>query len=282
MQQTLLSILAMMIVGSFTFNQQRDFTHTYGRLVDDELEIAASGVAEHVMELIGNRSFDERTLPETVNEMGLPTGDWEMSSTSSFGKSTGCDLDEPYRDTIPCMDVDDANMAPGTWQEVPFRLKDGKELPFEVNVEVFYVDPSHLDTPLPAGSRSMHKKVVVRIRSKIHAEQNRYPDGFVRLERIYSYDEKRAKNRFAARFGDATLPAPPPPDEAPPPEVTPPPADPPTDPGTNADEPDPNSIVTVCHRSISKGKIKWSTKNVKYKFLEKHIQHGDYTGACHN
>lgn len=275
MQQTLLGMLALMIVGSFTMNQHRDVARSYTKLVDDELEIAASGVAMHIIELIGNRSFDSRTHPDAVSDEGYPVGSEEMTSSSAFGKYSGCDLDEPFKDAIQCTDIDDAHMGPNEWQAVPFRLKDGDELKFDVNVEVFYVDADDLNTPLLTGYRSMHKRVVVRIRSQHHRAQNRYEDGFVRLERIFSYDKKRAENRFVEKYGDVAPPEPPP-------EDPPPAEDPPPDEGGGDVEQDPYETVTICHRLVRDGRIRWRTRQVEYRFLAKHIGHGDLLGACQN
>jgi hypothetical protein len=206
----------------------------------------------------------------------LPVGTTELTSASAFGRVNTCDLDEPFKDSTPCLDVDDAHMSPDEWQDVPFRLKDGKELPFDVHVDVFYVDPANLDMPLTTGQRSLHKKVVVKVRAKRHVERNRYKDGFVRLERIISYDNKRAENRLK-EVADQALP-------------------PPIDPlkkdgggdnngGDEYDEDeqvesDPNSKIWICHRRVKKGKIKWSTKSIKQKFASKHVGHGDKMGKC--
>ncbi len=280
MQQTILAALALMIVASFTLNQHIGTARTYNELVDDELEIAAAGVAMHVMELIGNRAFDDRTVPSEVNTNGMPEGDSEFTNDSAFGQETGCDLDEPYNDTVQCDDIDDADMADDEWQEVPFRLKDGKELPFDVQVRVFYVDPSNLDQPLLSGQKSLQKKVVVKVRSKRHVKQNRYTNGFVRLERIFSYDVKRAENRLKEQYGDTT-PTDPPPDDDPPPEEG---GDDGGDEGDQDDveEPDPNAKVWICHRRVKRGRITWRSKKVKQKFVQKHIGHGDTMGQCTN
>lgn len=282
MQQTILGMLALMIVGTFTLGQHQGAVRTYNELVDDELEIAAAGVAMHVMELIGNRAFDSRTLPDQTKVYGMPVGSAELTTVSAFGKTgSTCDLDEPFKDTSPCLDIDDAHMAADEWQDVPFRLKDGKELPFDVRVEVFYVDPSDLDTPLPAGQRSLHKKVVVKLRAKHHVRQKRYDNGFVRIERIFSYDIKKAENRLREKFGDPLV------------VENPPPGDNPSGGPTSDDDDgvdvydqdevivlDPNTRVKICHRRVRKGKITWRTRTVKQKFVDKHIGHGDILGKC--
>jgi len=280
MQQTILAMLALMIVASFTLNQHRDTARTYNELVDDELEIAAAGVAMHIMELISDRSFDERTLPDEVNIKGMPVGESQFTSSSAFGKQTGCDLDEPFKDTSPCLDIDDAHMAPGEWQDVPFRLKDGKELPFDVHVEVSYINASNMDQPLGVGQTSLHKKVVVQLRSKRHVRQNRYSEGFVRLERIFSFDTKRAENRLREKYGDTVPVAPPPTDDPPPDEQG---GD--NNGGDEYDEDevvevDPDAAVWICHRRVKEGKVSWKSKTVKQKFVNKHIGHGDKLGKC--
>jgi hypothetical protein len=277
MQQTILAALALMLVGSFMLNQHRGAMRTYNEIVDDELEIAASGVAMHIMELISNRDFDERTAPKQIFEKGLPQGAAEFTSTSAFGRvGSACDLDEPFLDSVPCTDLDDSHMAPDDWQEVPFRLKDGKELPFDVNVEVFYVDPSDLDNPLPPGATSFHKKVVVKLRAKHHVQSKRYLKGFVRLERIFSFDRKRAENRMKDEY-DSPIPT----------------ADPSDIPDLGGDnnggdvydtdenmEADPDQPIWICHRSVVLGEVTWTTKSVRQMFVEKHISHGDTTGKC--
>ena len=267
MQQTLLGILALIVVANFSLNQKRDVIRTYSELVDDEMEVAASGVAMHVLELISNRSFDSRTTPTQVHELGMVGGTTSLTTKSAFGSQTNCDLDEPFKDYIPCLDIDDADMADDEWQETPFRMRYGKELPFDVQVQVFYVDPSDLDTHLPAGQKSFHKKVVVKVRSKHHVKQNRYPDGFVRLERIFSYNETRADNRLREKYGDPVVVDP----------VIEPTVEPIEEPTV---EPDPDEYVTICHRRVRDGKVTWKTKTVKQKYIARHIGHGDTLGSC--
>ena len=241
-----------------------------------------SGVAMHVMELIGNRAFDERTKPAEVNTNGMPVGETQFTSASAFGEITGCDLDEPYKDNVQCDDIDDSHMAADEWQDVPFRLKDGKELPFDVQVRVFYVDSSNLDQPLVSGQRTLHKKVIVKVRSKRHVKQNRYNDGFVRLERIFSYDVKRAENRLKEKFPDAV--------SGPENNGNGPPDDDGGGDNNGGDEYDqdevgdldPNTPVWICQRRVRRGKISWSNRSVKQKFVQKHIGHGDTLGKCTN
>ena len=279
MQQTILAVLALLTVANFTLNQNRSVVRTYSELVDDELEVAASGVAMHVLELISNRSFDSRTSPAQVESGGMAVGTASYTVESAFGSQTNCDLDEPFKDTIPCLDIDDADMADDEWQDVPFRMRYGKELPFDVQVQVYYVDAADMDTPLPSGQTSNHKKVVVKVRSQHHVKQNRYPNGFVTLERVFSYNETRAENRHREKYGDVVV-VPADDDD-----------DGDDDDGDDDDgddepvvdpdpDPDPNELVTVCHRRVRFGKVRWGTRTIQQKYLARHIGHGDTLGAC--
>ena len=126
----------------------------------------------------------------------------------------------------------------------------------------------------------LHKKVVIKVRAKRHVRQKRYNNGFVRLERIFSYDVKKAENRLKEKFGDPNQ------------VKNPPNNDPPEEDGGGDNnggdtydeeeimELDPNAKVWICHRRVRKGKITWRTKSIRQKFMSKHIGHGDKNGKC--
>jgi hypothetical protein len=193
MQQTMLAFLALMIILVHSFMQQQMLLHTYREITDDEMEIMASGVALHVMEMIGGQPFDERTTPVNIQTYGLPAGVDDFTPRADFGSDTACDLDEPFLNTAPaCDDLDDAHMDALTWQTVPFRFQDGRRFDFEVNVQVAYVEADDWDTPADAAVRTNYKRVLVRLRSPQHVAQGRYADGFVQLERIFAYNSEKA------------------------------------------------------------------------------------------
>lgn len=193
MQQTMLAFLAMMIILVQSFMQQRMLMHTYQQITDDEMEIMASGVALHVMEMVGGQPFDERTTPANIQAYGLPAGVDDFTLYAQFGSDTACDLDEPFRNTAPaCDDLDDAHMDADAWQTVPFLFQDGRRFDFEVNVQVFYVEADDWDTPADPALRTNYKQVLVRVRSALHLAQGRYEDGFVQLERIFAYNSAQA------------------------------------------------------------------------------------------
>lgn len=191
MQQTMLAFLALMIILVQSFMQQQMLLHTYREITDDEMEIMASGVALHVMEMVGGQAFDERTTPASIQTYGLPGGTADFTLPASFGSDTACDLDEPFLNTA-CDDLDDAHMEALAWQTVPFQFHDGRRFDFEVNVQVAYVEADDWDTPADAAVRTNYKQVQVRVRSPQHVAQGRYEEGFVQLERIFAYNSQQA------------------------------------------------------------------------------------------
>ncbi len=194
MNQTILALLALMLTTSMSFSQQSATIFTYDKYIDDELEVMASSVALHVIEMTGAKAFDERTKPASMLTLGSPINSDDFSAAGAFGEATVCDLDQPYLNASGCDDMDDVHMGAGIWQVVPFNLVAGTTLDFDVNVQVFYVDDTDMDTVL-LGAKSDHKKVIVTVRSPRHVKQQRYTDGFVTLSRVFPYSEVRALNR---------------------------------------------------------------------------------------
>ena len=75
MPQSLLGLLALTLASIISFNQQRVTHSSYKATIRDELELAASGTAQHVMEMIAARSFDEVSTPEKIFNAGaVPQG----------------------------------------------------------------------------------------------------------------------------------------------------------------------------------------------------------------
>jgi hypothetical protein len=193
MYQSLFAMLALMITTGLSFSQQQSILQSKRQMVDNELEVMAGSVALHVMEFVGAKAYDERTLPALVNLKGLPTSVAEFSARTAFGDLSTCDLDEPFKNTTGCDDIDDVHMSEDEWQAVPFTMRNGSSIPFEVNVQVYYVNSADLDTPLMDASVTKHKRVAVTVRSPLQAEAGRYVDGLVILERVFSYDSASAK-----------------------------------------------------------------------------------------
>ncbi|MEL6769964.1 MAG: hypothetical protein AAFN13_08375 [Bacteroidota bacterium] len=207
MPQTLLALLALALTGMLSLNQQQALIATDDDMLDTEIEMMAAGVALHTMEVLAAKSFDERSTPGEVHQYGLPSGPSEFSGgqefgrTASEGRAFGCALAEPWTDP-GCDDLDDAHSHVNditVWQPVPFTLRNGQSVPFEVAVTVQYVHPNAFD--LPVAGPTNHKLVTVRVRSEHQVQRGRYTDGVVRLERVMSYEEATAVRAYEARYG---------------------------------------------------------------------------------
>ncbi|MEM9997849.1 MAG: hypothetical protein AAF809_09120 [Bacteroidota bacterium] len=201
MPQTLLALLALALTGTLSLNQQRSLIATDDDMLDAEIEMMAAGVALHTMEVLAAKAFDERSTPSEVHHYGMPADASSFSPAGEFGRSAGCPLAEPWTDT-GCDDLDDAHSlinGIAVWQPVPFELRNGQTVPFEVAVTVQYVHESAFD--LPVAGPTDHKLVTVRVRARHHVERGRFTDGVVRLERVVSYEEERVIRAYEAVYG---------------------------------------------------------------------------------
>lgn len=191
MPQTLLSLLGLSLVTLLSVNQQRVTTQGYQNRLHDEYDLAASGVMMHVMELIASRSFDENTTPEAINlQRGVPDRPSQFTHRAGFGTSAACDLERPAL-TPDCDDVDDLDGIED--QRVYARLRGDKTLPFDVSIDVYYVDDDDLEAPV--SYRTKNKRVILT------AESPLWPGvELVRLERVVSYDPVKAEADYEEAF----------------------------------------------------------------------------------
>ncbi|MEM1055092.1 MAG: hypothetical protein AAGI52_06165 [Bacteroidota bacterium] len=190
MPQSLLGLLALTLASLISFNQQRVTQQSYKATIRDELELAASGTAQHVMEMIAARSFDEVSTPTKVFDAGgVPRGAglFTNGNNAEFGRysRTGdCDLMTPGN-TPRCDDVDDMDGTRGA--PVKAILSDGRELRFTADVDVQYVtDPGGETT---TNSPTLHKRVDVTIDSQHPAAP---VQGIIAVSRVISYDPIKA------------------------------------------------------------------------------------------
>jgi hypothetical protein len=195
MPQTLLALLAMILASLIAFNQQRNAIATYDDMLDNEIEMAASGVLMHVMELVGGRSFDERATPEGILAAEyLPTSPSEFAATARFGTydrgSQGCNLEDAYL-TPACDDIDDLDGIRNA--VVHARFSDGRSLEFSLDIEVDYVVDRLVQTVSSTPTR--HKRVVVTVRNPY------LPHGQIFLERVFSYDPIKAEMNYESVHG---------------------------------------------------------------------------------
>lgn len=175
MPQTLMAILAMMTVTLASVYQQRSLLESRRAMLDDELEVMASGMALQSLEYIGTKSFDEATVNAVVTD--------ETELTANFPNSKRCALEAskegaPSYDT--CDDLSDYNEM--QWDVVPFVVQ-GDTLLFQVTADVGYLDASHNRT----STRTFNKEVVVTVRQLVNDGERSLLRQPVTLARTYSY-----------------------------------------------------------------------------------------------
>ncbi len=170
-----MAILAMMTVTLASINQQRTLLETRRAMLDDELEVMASGVALQTLEYIGTKSFDEATVSGVVVDVD--------DLTLGFPSDQRCPL-EALNEGAPayddCDDLSDYHQI--QWEAVPFAVQSDTIL-FEVTADVGYVDQSHSRTP----SRTFNKEIVVTVRQRVQDGERSLLRQPVAIARTYSY-----------------------------------------------------------------------------------------------
>ena len=202
MSQTTFSILALATAMLIAVAQIRWTIQTQHRLVDDELEVMASGVARQVLEYAESRSFDERTTPAVWNTNGPPASELDFDPSANFGNAPDptCSLSDLTLNVSECDDIDDLHMDSSLWQSFPF-IMETDTMDFEINVQVYYVDDIDPNIRLLGANRSQSKEMVVRVRSPLQVQQNRFTKGLVQLKRLYLYDETDEEDRHDSIYG---------------------------------------------------------------------------------
>ena len=186
MQQTLYAMLGMLVVTLVAFNQQRARIETRQAMINDELEVMASGIALQAMEYIGSQPFDESlkaegvpaSQPSRLALVGNRTGLLKAAQPTGRKCTVLPDLrNDPNYDL--CDDLSDFNaMKP---QTVPFPVGDHTFL-FEVTAAVRYVD----DQKKATAGVSRHKEVVVQVGEAKKEGGVRLLRAPVRLTRTFS------------------------------------------------------------------------------------------------
>jgi len=197
MPQTLLALLALVLASFLTFNQQRLTLRSHNNLVSDEVELAAAGLASEVLAFVDGRSFDEESTPSAISDENgnVPEDPDEFTEGTTFGATDrgtdGCDLLKPAN-TPDCDDVDDVAWDPSDidddgWRDVEIALSHDRKLPFEVRMQVYYVD--NPESMAEASAPTRHKRILIDIRSPFAGDEN----GVYRATRVVSYDPIKAE-----------------------------------------------------------------------------------------
>lgn len=197
MPQTLLGLFALVLASLVTFNQQRLTQQSYRNTIRDEVAIAAAGTAQHIIEMVGARSFDQESTPQEVfNAWGVPTSAGEFTRAAYFAAdrgNAGCDLMDPGNTPL-CDDVDDVHGLRGV--PVEARLSDGRSLPFTADLDVFYV--ASAEATAASADPTLHKRVELTLRSPLLPDLT---NGVMKVSRVISYDPMKADADMETRCG---------------------------------------------------------------------------------
>lgn len=165
MQQTLLAVVGLMTVTLLSLNQHRSAIETRRAMLDDEMEVMASGLALQAMEYIGTKSFDEATKDHegTASNPGRFSriGDSADNLSAIIPEDRTCTL-LPAREGTgsyeACDDISDFNEM--EWERMPFAM--GVDtVHFEVTARVRYITEQR--EVLSSGT-SKNKEVIVIVR----------------------------------------------------------------------------------------------------------------------
>lgn len=167
-----MAVCALVIATLMALNQTRDARYMRERMMDDQLEVMASGIALQVQERIGLTRFDASTSNDPAT----------FTPVTGFGNNARCDMTYPLSATSPyvaCTDLDDFHTM--QWEAVPFRTREGT-LTFEVSAEVAYLD----DMLQPTSTPTRRKRVTVLVREQPRAGQASLLRLPIRLPRVYA------------------------------------------------------------------------------------------------
>ena len=188
MQQTILALGALIILAGVTLTYNANIAQSHKIQSDLQLEVMASGIAIQVMDMLSFSAFDDRVTQARLDAEGKPdVGDFStFSSAGDFGALSACDLAKPGLNKGVCEDLDDFSMDASTWVDFDFELGKADTVPFEVHVEIVYVDPSNTDIHFSGSTTSGSKKAIVKVRSD-YSSRGQTP--LITLERVFSYTD---------------------------------------------------------------------------------------------
>jgi hypothetical protein len=178
--QTLLALCALVVIGTLVLNTHRALLESNETMNGSEVQVAATTVAQSIIEEASGKLFDEVIADTMVTSLTTPT---QLSVT--LGPETG----ERYADSSGTYrgynDVDDFNglflviksnlpaeaaPTPGANKEIIVpNIRDR----FEVRVRVEYVQPDDLDGV--ATGRTWHKRLTVKVTNTTTKDTLVYP-----------------------------------------------------------------------------------------------------------
>jgi len=149
MQQTLLALLALMVVTLFSLTQMQSRLQDQREVFQSEMKEMAIGVATQTLEVVRARAFDENTIGVPKDSITSPSA----LTSPPFDTGKHC---KAFGGPDTCDDIDDFHeMKPAI---VPFQAPDFT-VDFKVRAKVRYVDAS-LN---PVSTPTFRKEVVFKI-----------------------------------------------------------------------------------------------------------------------
>lgn len=139
MPQTMLALLAMMVVMMITVNHHQNAVHVRKNIVRNEVAMQTTGVAVDWLERIGSEAFDEAVADGSV-------------ITSAIQLTEG----PPFTADLQENDIDDFH---GVSKDTS-RVVNGREIKFHVQSTIAYADPN--DPEKIVSGRTKAKKATVR------------------------------------------------------------------------------------------------------------------------
>ncbi|MEX0747919.1 MAG: hypothetical protein WD275_07970, partial [Rhodothermales bacterium] len=110
-----MALLAMMTITLASVHQQRTLLESRLAMLDDEMEVMASGIALQAIEYIATKKFDEAAATQSIDK--------ETDLTSTFPQEKRCALlssVEGKDGYVLCNDLSDFNNM--SWENVPFPV----------------------------------------------------------------------------------------------------------------------------------------------------------------
>lgn len=148
MNQTILSLLALLMVTFLNFNQQRANLRSQQEAVRAQVEQMAVGIAKQSIEVVRARAFDDSTVTGSV-----PVS--KLTAPGNFPTGNDCEV---FDGSDVCDSIEDFHkMEPAT---VEVQLPNGT-FEFEVRMEVYYVDSDLNRTG--GGTRTERKEVMIEV-----------------------------------------------------------------------------------------------------------------------
>lgn len=173
MTETMLALVALMVVVFFAFTQQRGIVQAQQEIASVELEVLASAVGSEMMQLIATQDFDDATIGVDLQTVLLS----DLTIASQFGDTLSC--------PAVCDDIDDFNnMKPDTSFFEVGRDEGDNPIGFNFTVvaDVKYVDDAGVESLSPTWT----KEVTLYVDQALLGNEQKYLLQPIQLKRQFS------------------------------------------------------------------------------------------------